>query len=303
MKKYLFKILLFFVAVAVIDFIFGLACQYMNDHSRGGGVMSRHYVCKESAEEVLIFGSSRAKHHYVPDVIEDSLGMTCYNTGEDGNGIILSYGFLKMITERYHPRLVLYDVSAFDVLEDDNMKYLDLMKPYYYECGIDSIFWAIDPKTRLTMHSNLYRYNTSWIRVLGSYFLPVTNYPKGYLALHKTMSYEPNLIDKNRGKKVDVLKVSYFEKFIKLAQKNGITLICCVSPTYKPEFTDYTFTIQKLCEANGVAFLNYRDIVDISHNRNYFQDRTHMNDEGARKFTSFLIHKVLEILNNSQSEQ
>ena len=89
MKKYIRNILLFFVAIVVIDLLFGVVCQYLNDHSKGGGIKSRYYVCKESNEDVLIFGSSRAKHHYVPDIIEDSLSMTCYNTGEDGNGIIV----------------------------------------------------------------------------------------------------------------------------------------------------------------------------------------------------------------------
>ena len=93
MKKYLIKIFFYFIAIAVLDFVFGQACQYMNDHSKGGGIKSRYYVCKESTEDVLIFGSSRAKHHYVPDVIEDSLKVSCYNTGEDGNGIILLLWF------------------------------------------------------------------------------------------------------------------------------------------------------------------------------------------------------------------
>ena len=34
MKKYLIKIILFFVAVVVVDILFGVACQYMNDHPK-----------------------------------------------------------------------------------------------------------------------------------------------------------------------------------------------------------------------------------------------------------------------------
>ena len=217
MKKYLIKIILFFVAVVVIDILFGIACQYMNDHSKGGGIKSRYYVCKESNEDVLVFGSSRAKHHYVPDVIEDSLHLTCYNTGEDGNGIILCYGFLKMITERYTPKLIIYDVTGFDMYEDDNMKYLDLMKPFYYENGIDSIFWSVEPKTRIMMLSNLYRYNTTCLRVLGNFIHPMTNYPKGYLALYGIMDYEPD-IKSYEPTAIDNFKVQCFEHFIQLVK-------------------------------------------------------------------------------------
>lgn len=294
MKKYLIKIALFFVAVAIVDVLFGIACQYMNDHSKGGGIKSRHYVCKESNEDVLIFGSSRAKHHYVPDIIEDSLGMTCYNTGEDGNGIILCYGFLKMITQRYSPKIIIYDVTGFDMYEDDNMKYLDLMKPFYHEPGIDSIFWSVEPKTRYLMLSNLYRYNTTCLRVLGNYVYPITDYPKGYLPLNKTMNYEPES-ENNIGKEllIDSLKIRYFECFINLAKLKSIDLICCVSPIYKDmNGIGYYDPIKRLCVANNIPFLNYCEDSELCNNKAYFQDKKHLNDSGARVFSLKLVSRI-----------
>lgn len=296
MKRYLIKIALFFIAVAVVDMLFGLVCQYMNNHSKGGGVKNRYYVCKESNEDVLVFGSSRAKHHYVPDIIEDSLGVTCYNTGEDGNGIIYCYGVLKMIIQRYSPKLIIYDVSDFDMYEDDNMKYVDLLKPYYYEPGIDSIFWSVNPKTRFMMLSNLYRYNTTCLRVFGNYIHPMTNYPKGYYALNNTMDYEPEIsaVRNNETKNVDTLKIHYFKEFIQLTKNNNISLICCVSPSYKASADDNDYyPIKKLCVEFGVPFLYYGADTDISSNKSLFQDRIHLNDSGARKYTKIIAGKLL----------
>lgn len=292
MKKYLVKIFLFFIAVAVLDVIYGFACQYMNDHSKGGGIKSRYYVCKESKEDVLIFGSSRAKHHYVPDIIEDSLNVTCYNTGEDGNGIILCYGFLKMIIQRYLPKLIIYDVSAFDIYEDDNMKYLDLMKPYYFETGVDSIFWAVNSKSRYMMLSNLYRYNTTCLRVFGNFIHPITNYPKGYYALKKTMDYEP-AIKALEKEEVDSLKLRYFEQFIQLTETKGIQLICCVSPSYKAQSSDdYYMPVKTLCQHYNVPFLYNAASSDISCDKSYFQDRTHLNHIGASIYTRELVSRI-----------
>ena len=294
MKKFLVKILLFFIAVSILDILYGYACQYMNDHSKGGGVKSRYYVCKESTEDVLVFGSSRAKHHYVPDVIEDSLKVSCYNTGEDGNGIILCYGFLKMITQRYSPKLIIYDVSGFDIYEDDNSKYLDLMKPYYHEPGIDTIFWAVNAKSRIMMMSNLYRYNTTCLRVLGNFIHPMLNYPKGYSALYKTMDYEP-VIKEQVPKTVDSLKVEYFEKFIQLAQGKEIQLVCCVSPTYKaPLNDDYYVPIKQLCNNYGIPFLYLNADSRFINEKEYFEDRVHLNDKGAHLYTSLLIPALKE---------
>lgn len=290
MKKYLIKIALFFVAVAVVDVLFGFACQYMNSHSKGGGVKSRYYVCKESNEEVLVFGSSRAKHHYVPDIIEDSLDITCYNTGEDGNGIIYSYGMLKMITQRYSPKLIIYDVSGFDMYEDDNMKYLDLLKPYYDEPGVDSIFWAVEPKTRWMMLSNLYRYNTTCLRIMGGFIHPISDSPKGYLALNKAMEYEPEPAQEEAEQTVDTLKMHYFEKFIQLTKNRYIRLVCCTSPYYKAPLDDSNYElIKRMCKKYDVPFIYYGACPEISFEKQYFQDRTHMNETGAELFTSTLM--------------
>lgn len=292
MKKFIIKIFLFFIAVALCDTLFGIACQYMNDHSKGGGVKSRYYVCKESTEDILIFGSSRAKHHYVPDIIEDSLGMSCYNTGEDGNGIIYCYGILKMITQRYSPKLIIFDVTRFDIEVDDNMKYLDLLKPYYYEPGVDSIFWAIEPKTRFMMLSNLYRYNTTCIRVIGNFVRPMSACPKGYSALYQTMNYDPEVQEK-KTVSVDSLKIQLFEKFIQLTKGKGIKMICCVSPFYKALPDDDNFEpVKRLCREHGVPFFYFGAEPNISNDKKLFQDKSHLNDNGARVYTSGLMERI-----------
>lgn len=295
MKKFLIKIFLFFIAIAVLDFLFGSACQYMNSHSKGGGVKSRYYVCKESNEDVLVFGSSRAKHHYVPDVIEDSLGLSCYNTGEDGNGIIYCYGVLKMITRRYIPKMIIYDVSEFDVRKDDNTKYLDLLKAYYDEPGIDSIFWNVEPKARLMMCSNLYRYNTTCLRMIGNYLYPMGNYPKGYSALLKTMDYEPEIKGSKEITGVDELKIYYFEQFVKFAKSNGIELLCCVSPYYHVSAnTAYCEPIKELCNNYNVPFYNWGTISIFSNNKQFFNDRNHLNDTGAHLYTKLVVKTIRE---------
>ena len=302
MKKYLVKIILFFIAIAVVDVLFGKACQYMNNHSKGGGVKGRYYVCKESNEDVLIFGSSRAKHHYVPDIIEDSLKLTCYNTGEEGNGIILCYGFLKMITNRYTPKLIIYDVTdVFDLWESDNAKFLDLLKPYYYEPGIDSIFWSVKPQTRFMMLSELYRFNTTCVRIFGNFIKPVSNTSKGYSPLHKTMDYEPEIKDEQG--KIDSVKVEYFKKFIILAKSQKIPLICFVSPVYKAPTDGAKFAyIINLCEKYDIPFYYYAADINISNNQYYFKDRVHLNDKGARFYTTKILPLIKTQISNTGNE-
>ncbi len=295
MFRYLRNIVLFFIAIAVADILFGIACQYMNNHAKGGGIKTRHYICMESNEECLVFGSSRANHHYIPHIIEDSLGLTCFNTGVDGNGIIFCYGTLRMITNRYSPQLIIYDVSGFDLYEDDNMKYLDLLKPYYYESGIDSIFWSVEPKTRLMMCSNFYRYNTTCIRILGDFLHPMQTSSDGFVPLHKVMDYEPEL-NETSDRTVDSLKIHFFKEFIQLAQESGIRLVCCVSPSYLGTPLDVKYQpVKDLCDQHGVPFIYDGDDEVISINKKYFSDRTHLNENGAEIYTERIMKKILEL--------
>lgn len=295
MIRFIRNIVLFFLAIAIADSLFGIVCQYMNNHAKGGGIKTRHYVCMESDEECLVFGSSRANHHYVPHIIEDSLGLTCFNAGVDGNGIIFSYGTLRMITNRYSPQLIIYDVSGFDIFEDDNMKYLDLLKPYYYESGIDSIFWSVEPRTRLMMCSGFYRYNTTCIRVLGDYLHPMYTSPDGFVPLKKVMDYDPEF-DETSEKGVDSLKIHFFKEFILLAKEKGITLVCCVSPSYLGTQSDVKYSpVKDLCEQYDVPFIYDGDDEIISINKLFFSDRTHLNANGATLYTDRLMKEILDL--------
>lgn len=54
--------------------------------------------------EVLILGPSTANHHFDCQILKDSLGMTCYNAGRDGQNIIYNAmvldAFLTRCTDR-----------------------------------------------------------------------------------------------------------------------------------------------------------------------------------------------------------
>ena len=85
MKKFLVKILLFFALVAIMDVAFGWLFSMLRSNTRGGQTLKSEYIAKDCSDEILILGSSRAAHHYVPRIISDALGMSCYNCGQEGH--------------------------------------------------------------------------------------------------------------------------------------------------------------------------------------------------------------------------
>lgn len=289
MRKFFISIAIFAAAIVAIDFCFGIGMDYLNSHAKGGGVAKRNYISRKSTEEIMLFGSSRMCHHYVPQIIEDSLGMTCYNCGEDGNGIILSYGFLKMILERYTPKMIIYDFEAFDLYQDDNMKYISLLKPYCHEDGIMDIITTVSSKDKWKLKSNLYRYNSIGIRIIGSFLTRNSDANKGYIPLNNTMDYEPKLKVYSE-QAVDSVKLGMLKLFIEACQQKGIELVFTLSPRYKGRTYGVKYPeIREICEEYGIPFYDFYGDETISETKDLFQDQTHLNYRGAELYTKELV--------------
>lgn len=295
MKKFLIKIALFFAIVAIVDLGYGKVGDYLRDHAKGGMAAKVHYICEECNDDIIMMGSSRMQHHYVPQVFEDSLGMTCYNAGMDGNGILLSYGFLEMMLERFHPKRIIYDVSSFDMYTDDNTKYLDYMKPYYWNEheSVAGIFRDVDGMERWKMLSSLYRYNSKLFQMIGDNMHPLSNLEKGYSPLYRTMDYDPPMPSGEAKREEDCLKIQYLRKFIVKAQENDVELVFVASPTWHGlHKTSFNIPILSLCDELNVDFMDcyYDSIICSSHK--YWSDGTHMNDNGAKAFSVELVSRL-----------
>lgn len=295
MKKFLLRILLITIIIFVTDQSSGYIFKFMQHHSKGGNTGRTEYIVNNMNEDILIFGSSRAIHHYDPQIIEDSLQMSCYNCGRNGNGIIFSYGMYRLFKNRYTPKCIIYDIfDDFDLIKGNNEKYLDWLRNYYNKPGIDSIFINVNKNEKCKMISQMRRYNYTFIQIVSDYISPKQSYIKGYKPLSGTIKYEPIEIDKESNKSIqyDDLKLKYFKLLIKDCKEKGTKLIFMVSPKYKGEKKQsYEAIIQLAKEENIPFFYHYNDN-EISTNKKNFEDSMHMNKYGAEKYTKKIINEI-----------
>ena len=298
MKKFIGLLLLFMAMMVAIDRGYGFVCEYLFNHATGGNTYIDKYVCDSMKSDVLVFGSSRARYHYNPDIISDSLGMSCYNCGEDGMGIIFHYARWKMISKRYLPKMIVYDVLPVldEMVRDDNIIFVNQLRPFYFiHPEIDSVFWKIDPNERYKMLSKTYQYHSDLMNFVSDYrngshslvsFTPKTGHVNpGQLAIEDNTNYE-----------ADSLKLYFLEKFINECQ-GKTKVVFCASPRYLFNHAGNAFEpIEALCKKYGIPFYNYYTDSRFVTNGDYFSDATHLSKLGADVYTRTVVSNLKKSL-------
>lgn len=296
MKRFLKYIAISLILLILADSGFGLCMDYVNSKAKGGGAGKRNYIALESNEEILMFGSSRMSHHYNPSIIQDSLGMTCYNCGEDGNGIIFSYGMLQLVLERYTPKMIIYDVSPFDVAADDYTKYTNLLKPYASaHSDLKDFVVSILPNEKWKMFSSFYRYNSNFISILGGLTLmPV--YQGGYEPLKGVMTFDSKPVGEEFFKNyesIDATKEYCLRRLIETCQSKDIKLIFAESPYFQGASMEPSYPlVQDLCKEYNITYIDCVDLPSIVGHKEFFKDSSHMNEEAANMYTRYLVSQL-----------
>lgn len=298
MKKFIIHIIVFFAIVMAIDFVFGKTCDYMTTHAKGGETKQLVDLCKKDHYDMLVMGSSKAHHNYIPQVFTDSLGLTCYNAGYDGNGIILAYGILSMIEEDRLPKLIVYDVKPqFDIYkykgDGDYTRYFQKMKIFYGEEVVNSIIRRISRLELIKLWSGLVRYNGELINtIFGFCRRPIMDDSYGYKPAFGQLE-EDTMQEKDYTNHLDLIKLVFFRDFIRLVKEKNITLVVVFSPEYKTPFSDDFQPIRDLCDSESILVVDCFD--DPSFQKmELFKDHCHLNEQGAEEFTS----RIVEILGN-----
>jgi len=297
MKKFIIRVSVFCLLIVIIDVIFGFAMDKVSEQIEIGGTGRDNYICDKVTDDIIVLGSSRAEHHYNAQMISDSLGLTCYNAGEDGCGIILAYGRLLMLLDRYTPKTILYEVTpSFDYLHEEKSyhKYLYKLKRHYDRNGIDSIFWDVDRTERYKMLSGTYQHNSSFLQNLIVYFLGLSTDTgiKGYRPLYgemDTMKIKRGKLayDSSKGYRYDSFKMRYLFNFLQKAKKQN--LIFVVSPMWYEMDTLVLEPIKEICKENDIPLIDFSNNPKYVNNNKFFKDGTHLNAIGADEFTHDLI--------------
>ncbi|MDE6498679.1 MAG: hypothetical protein K2L21_08470 [Muribaculaceae bacterium] len=279
-------------AFLAVDFAFGLVMSWVMDHAKGGDTYKINYINRRFDDSLAVMGSSRANHHYVSTLLEDSLGLTVYNCGVDGNGIFLAYCFLNnILAQGRQPAVIVYDfLPSFDLYEaDDRQKPLSRIKPFYDIEGMKEILDDLSENEYLKLHLATYRYNSEFLQMLGDAFSPQQHVIRGYKPSEGTITTDFAPPADESGRRIDPLKAEYMKKFADLCRRRGIDLVFVTSPMFfEPHENDNFAELLRRYGGSDLKLLDFRRDSLFTGRKELFADPMHMNNAGATLFSSML---------------
>lgn len=299
------KIVVFIFFVAIIDKGLGHLLSKLYFNQKEGEIHSLNYVLSECNADILIFGNSRAQHHYDSRILSAALNMSCYNAGEDGgHSIIFPYAQIKIITERYTPKIIILEFSGVNNFPGAYDR-LSILLPYYKEYPeIRSLVQLRSPFEKIKLASSIYPFNSNVIDIIRFH----TNIPDdfdGYIPLKKMLNIdllkpEPEIVRQSeiRAQVADSNMVNALKNIISLCKNKNISLFIITSPNFhqvndkqSPQ-SPATEIALDIIHRNQVNYFDFSfDPVFAGHSE-WFADKVHLNEEGAKVFSNMVTDSI-----------
>lgn len=311
MKKGLLRfcmvVVVVLASVAVVDAILGKVLDCMLPQiSNQGDTGKTYYSLYDVDTPIVIVGSSRAVHHYVTKMMEDSLGLPAYNVARDGCFFSYNCCVINSIMDRYTPELIIWE-NGTDYLYDGVKDPLECLYPYYgrNEWVTRTIKAELPWTEYIRLNSRIYQYNSVTHRILMRYCQRNTftndDIEKGYLPLKpKTLNKALELKRvESKDAMLSEIKVERFRSILERAQKMGVKMVVVDSPMYRlcDVNGESAITMKLICDRFGALFLDNSQLPEYLDHPEYFNDATHMNTDGAERYTHLVLNQIKEYLN------
>jgi len=299
---FLIKLSLFFLLLIVLDFGIGKTLNFFYFHQQSGFQNRITYSIEKTQEDIIIIGSSRAKHHYIPDTIAKKLSQTCYNAGNNGQHIFYYYAILKSILKRYSPKIIILDLKQREFcVNSESYERLSILLPYYRSHEeIRSIIELKSSYEKYKLLSHIYPYNSSLFTIAAGnmeFNKKRKTDDNGFIPLIHTMTEPINKDSTFAPYKFDSLKINAYQSFIKDCIKAKIKLYIVCSPYLAKSInTEPSIkTGKEIAKKYNIEFIDYSNDTLYTHHLNLFANPTHLNNLGASLFSSKIACKIVEL--------
>jgi len=280
------RLLIFAAVVVSLDLAIGFGLAALLPRVHAGQQLGVINNAIDAEAELVILGSSHAIHSFDDAELTRLLGLRTHNAGLDGRGVLFARGLLALISQRHAPKYVVLDMTFAD--NDRTNAYA--FAPYYGRSPIvDTLLIEGDWRERVKLVSRSFRMNSVVFAILGNLFVdrrawgfePATgrldpstrrdDHPERALA-HPKPFVEENLI-----------------ALVEEARAHGARIVFTESPTYgaaRP--ADARALYERVAKRLDVPILELSDEQLASFGPELFKDRSHLNSDGAERYTALI---------------
>ncbi|NCD00130.1 MAG: hypothetical protein EOL95_10575 [Bacteroidia bacterium] len=303
--KVLFSGFMAIIVFIALDLSLGTMAKKLFFIQETGKYARITHSIEDADAEVIIMGNSHANRHYNPEILKDSLDITCYNCGVQGQGIIFQEAMLSLIYNNYSPKIILLNIeekwfyasqSSYDRLADLN--------PYYlkYRATLKPIFSRDSSFREFPLYLKSYQMNSTLIHTLRYIIAPQPDI-YGYVPLYGKLKAPENFrnkkatrINQNIQQKIDMNCYKALDSFCKTAALHDTKVIFIISPGIYLQNQFETLPLyNQLAIKHNIPVWNFSSNREFLYHYDLFNDNHHLNNDGAELFTSLLVQKIKEM--------
>ena len=318
MRKFIIKILYYIVIIysisASLEYIVDTGLKKSNDNDFGDW---NRIFQGELNNEIIILGNSRAFVQYNPIILENQLGLSCYNLGMDGTPINLQLARLNTLLQyNTSPQALILNIDILSMNKGSGIYSYGQYLPYISNKFINEAISEYKQNIKLTKQIPMLKYNGLFGLIkhgVYNYFKPdnTYGYEKGYLArniqwqegsenLKKIVDEDGNIVYCETSLEYGKVKL---KNIIDICNNKGIKLILVHTPYYYklynhlPQQNKLIEYLNTVAISNNIPFMDYsKDSLMLS--TDYFYNMTHLNSKGADIFSTKLAIEFKKILTN-----
>lgn len=257
--------------------------------------------------DLVILGSSRAWVHINPEIFKENQNINSYNLGVDGHNFIIQFfRFREFISKNNLPEYVILSLDVFTLGEKREL--------YNYQQFFPYMLWNIGiyEATKSYVGFSKYDFIFPLLRYFGSFSLIKDAFQKknmspirknGYQGQNRAWNSDFENAKKEKGQikiEFDSAAIDSFDQFLEYCLQSDIKLAFVYSPEYFEGHyfvrnrTEIFEVFQDYSDELNIPFLDYSHD-EMSYQRDYFYNATHLNKEGSNLFSKKLVEDLDKI--------
>lgn len=244
--------------------------------------------------DVLLLGSSHAKHHYDDSLLAARTGCAVRNAGADGTGVLYARAMLSLLPDSARLKTVVWEVSWF-AGEPATIHSLD----YFYGRSrlLDSLLTTNDWRASLKLRSMLYR-NNGLVGPLARSLISNDQVRWGFSPLDGSLGDLPVQQGESRtGVQASPWLAGQLEGLIADVRSRGAEIVFSQGPSLVQAFPPAVDSVfRSVARTHGVPWISLTGADDARlRDPALFRDPTHLNRAGAAYVTDLLAERLSQV--------